>query len=543
MADGRLSGKADWKSEERKAAILQMALKSRRSVMETGCRQVAAGWKTSHRKRLKRQRWKMQGMAEEMYVQYETEDRLKEECGVFGMYDFDGRDVASTIYYGLLALQHRGQESCGIAVSDTNGPKRSVRSEKHMGLVNESFAPESIERLNGDIGVGHVRYSTAGSSTRENAQPLVLNYVKGTLGLAHNGNLINTPELRRELEYTGAIFQTTIDSEVIAYYIARERLNSASVEEAVGRAMNKIKGAYSLVVMSPRKLIGARDPFGFRPLCIGKRDNAYILASESCALDTVGAEFVRDVLPGEVVTISPEKGIESDLSHALPREKEARCVFEYIYFARPDSVIDGMSVYHSRILAGKFLAMDSPVEADLVVGVPESGNCAALGYSLQSGIPYGSAFVKNAYIGRTFIKPGQKSRESSVQVKLNPIREAVEGKRIIMIDDSIVRGTTSDRIVKMLREAGAKEVHMRVSSPPFLWPCYFGTDVPAREQLIAYKHSVEEIRQIIGTDSLAYLKAERLKEIVNNLGICQGCFTGKYPLDPPKEDIRGEFER
>ncbi len=543
MADGRLSGKADWKSEERKAAILQMALKSRRSVMETGCRQVAAGWKTSHRKRLKRQRWKMQGMAEEMYVQYETEDRLKEECGVFGMYDFDGRDVASTIYYGLLALQHRGQESCGIAVSDTNGPKRSVRSEKHMGLVNESFAPESIERLNGDIGVGHVRYSTAGSSTRENAQPLVLNYVKGTLGLAHNGNLINTPELRRELEYTGAIFQTTIDSEVIAYYIARERLNSASVEEAVGRAMNKIKGAYSLVIMSPRKLIGARDPFGFRPLCIGKRDNAYILASESCALDTVGAEFVRDVLPGEVVTISQEKGIESDLSHALPREKEARCVFEYIYFARPDSVIDGMSVYHSRILAGKFLAMDSPVEADLVVGVPESGNCAALGYSLQSGIPYGSAFVKNAYIGRTFIKPGQKSRESSVQVKLNPIREAVEGKRIIMIDDSIVRGTTSDRIVKMLREAGAKEVHMRVSSPPFLWPCYFGTDVPAREQLIAYKHSVEEIRQIIGTDSLAYLKAERLKEIVNNLGICQGCFTGKYPLDPPKEDIRGEFER
>ena len=330
---------------------------------------------------------------------------------------------------------------------------------------------------------------------------------------------------------------------MIAYYIARERLNSASVEEAVGRAMNKIKGAYSLVIMSPRKLIGARDPFGFRPLCIGKRDNAYILASESCALDTVGAEFVRDVLPGEVVTISPEKGIESDLSHALPREREARCVFEYIYFARPDSVIDGMSVYHSRILAGKFLAMDSPVEADLVVGVPESGNCAALGYSLQSGIPYGSAFVKNAYIGRTFIKPGQKSRESSVQVKLNPIREAVEGKRIIMIDDSIVRGTTSDRIVKMLREAGAKEVHMRVSSPPFLWPCYFGTDVPAREQLIAYKHSVEEIRQIIGTDSLAYLKAERLKEIVNNLGICQGCFTGKYPLDPPKEDIRGEFER
>ena len=386
-----------------------------------------------------------------------TSDKLGEECGVFGMYDFDGGEVASTIYYGLLALQHRGQESCGIAVSDTNGPKGKVVSSKDMGLVNEAFAPEILEKLKGDIGVGHVRYSTAGSSTRENAQPLVLNYVKGTLGLAHNGNLINAPQLRKELEYTGAIFQTTIDSEVIAYHIARERLNSKTVEEAVGRAMQKIKGAYSLIVMSPRKLIGARDPFGFRPLCIGKRDNSYILASETCALDTIGATFIRDVEPGEIVTISPEKGIESDKSMSIPRQQHARCVFEYIYFARPDSYIDGMSVYNSRMLAGKFLAIDSPVEADLVVGVPESGNCAALGYSLQSGIPYGQAFVKNGYVGRTFIKPGQKSRESSVQVKLNALREAVEGKRIIMIDDSIVRGTTSDRIVHMLRKAGAKE--------------------------------------------------------------------------------------
>ena len=481
-------------------------------------------------------------MADQIYVQTDEETKLREECGVFGIYDFDGNDVASTIYYGLLALQHRGQESCGIAVSDTAGPKGKVITRKEMGLVNEAFTPEHLDTLKGDIGIGHVRYSTAGSSTRENAQPLVLNYVKGTLGLAHNGNLINAPQLRRELEYTGAIFQTTIDSEVIAYHIARERLRSASVEEAVGRAMDKIRGAYSLVIMSPRKLIGARDPFGFRPLCIGKRDNAYLLASESCALDTVGAEFVRDVLPGEIVTISPEKGIQSDMSHALPKEKEARCVFEYIYFARPDSSIDGMSVYDSRILAGKYLAMDSPVEADLVVGVPESGNCAALGYSLQSGIPYGTAFVKNAYVGRTFIKPKQKSRESSVQVKLNPIREAVEGKRIIMIDDSIVRGTTSDRIVRMLREAGAKEVHMRVSSPPFLWPCYFGTDVPARDQLIAYDRSVEEIRQIIGSDSLAYLKKERLTQIVGGRGICEGCFTGHYPMNPPEEDIRGEFE-
>ena len=477
-----------------------------------------------------------------IHEQYEAEEKLKEECGVFGMYDFDGGDVASAIYYGLFALQHRGQESCGIAVSDTRGPKGIVKSHKGMGLVNEVFTPDVLAGLKGDIGLGHTRYSTAGSSTRENAQPLVLNYIKGTLGLAHNGNLINAPELRRELEYTGAIFQTTIDSEVIAYHIARERIHSAAVEEAVSKAMNKIKGAYSLIVMSPRKLIGARDPFGFRPLCIGKRDHAYILASETCALETIGAEFVRDVEPGEIVTITPE-GIRSDKTHCLPKEQEARCVFECIYFSRPDSHFDGVSVYQSRILAGKFLAMDAPVEADLVVGVPESGNAAALGYSLQSGIPYGTAFVKNSYVGRTFIKPGQSSRESSVRVKLNVLREAVNGKRVIMIDDSIVRGTTSGRIVKMLRDAGAKEVHMRVSSPPFLYPCYFGTDVPAREQLIAYNRTEEEIRQVIGADSLAYLRVERLGEMIGGLPHCTGCFTGKYPLEPPTEDIRGNFEK
>lgn len=468
---------------------------------------------------------------------------LHEECGVFGMYDFDGGDVASTIYYGLFALQHRGQESCGIAVSETNGPKGKVTSYKGMGLVNEVFTQDNLEPMHGDIGVGHVRYSTAGASTRENAQPLVLNYVKGTLALAHNGNLINAMELRKDLEYTGAIFQTTIDSEVIAYHIARERLNSNSVEEAVGRACQKIKGAFALVVMSPRKLVGARDPYGFKPLCIGKRDNAYILASETCALDTIGAEYVRDVLPGEIVTITPEGGIQSDLSLALPKEKEARCIFEYIYFARPDSHIDGVSVYASRIKAGRFLAMDSPVDADLVVGVPESGNAAALGYSLQSGIPYGTAFVKNGYVGRTFIKPKQSSRESSVRVKLNVLKEAVDGKRIIMIDDSIVRGTTSDRIVKMLRDAGATEVHVRISSPPFLWPCYFGTDIPEREQLIAYNRSIEDIRKIIGADSLGYLGIERLEEMVGGLSICKGCFMGTYPMEPPKEDIRGDFER
>jgi len=468
-------------------------------------------------------------------------DKPGEECGVIGVYDFEGHDVASDIYYGLFALQHRGQESCGIAVSDTKGQQRKVDSYKDMGLVNEVFNPENLGNLKGDIGVGHVRYSTAGASTRENAQPLVINYVKGTLGVAHNGNLINAGELRRELEYTGAIFQTTIDSEVIAYHIARERLHSRTAEEAVLRAAKKIKGAYALVVMSPRKLIGARDPFGFKPLCIGKREQAYFLASETCALETIGAEYIRDVLPGEVVTISPEGGIQSDRSLFQPEEKVGRCIFEYIYFSRPDSQIDGVSVYNSRINAGRFLAIDSPVEADLVVGVPESGNAAALGYSMQSGIPYGVAFMKNGYVGRTFIKPKQSYRADGVRVKLNAIKEAVNGKRIIMIDDSIVRGTTSGRIVSMLKEAGACEVHVRISSPPFLWPCYFGTDIPEREQLIAYNRSLEEIRDVIGADSLGYLKVERLEQMVDGLSICKGCFTGSYPMEPPKEDIRGDY--
>ena len=467
-------------------------------------------------------------------------DKPHEECGVFGMYDLDGNDVASSIYYGLFALQHRGQESCGIAVSDTFGP-RKVDLLKGMGLVNEVFNQENIASLKGNIGVGHCRYSTAGESIPSNAQPLVINYVKGTLMLAHNGNLINANELREELAYTGAIFQTTIDSEVIAYHIARERIKTKTAEQAVVNAMKKIKGAYALVVSSPRKLIGARDPYGFRPLCIGKRGNAYILASESCALDTIGAEFVRDVEPGEIVTIT-QKGIESNRSMCIPKEQHARCIFEYIYFARLDSVIDGMSVYDSRITAGRCLAKDSPVDADVVVGVPESGNAAAMGYSLESGIPYGTAFVKNGYVGRTFIKPQQSQRESSVRVKLNVLKEAVNGKRVIMIDDSIVRGTTSDRIVGMLREAGATEVHVRISSPPFLYPCYFGTDIPDREQLIAYNRSVDDICKIIGADSLAYLKMERLPELSGGRQYCHGCFSGQYPMKPPTEDIRGDHE-
>ena len=465
---------------------------------------------------------------------------IGEECGVFGAYDMDGHDVASSIYYGLFALQHRGQESCGIAVTDTNG-KRKVLSKKGLGHVNDVFDEEALSELRGNLGVGHVRYSTAGGTRVENAQPLVINYVKGTLAIAHNGNLVNAVELRRELEYTGAIFQTTIDSEVIAYHVARERLNTKTAEEAVKRAMHKIKGAYALVVSSPRKMIGARDPFGLRPLCIGRRGGTYFLASESCAIAAVDAEFVRDVQPGEIVTITKD-GIASDLSRAVSAEKQARCIFEYIYFARTDSMLDGVSVYHARILAGKALAQSYPAEADLVVGVPDSGLVAAKGYSEYSGIPCGMAFHKNSYVGRTFIKPKQSDRESSVKIKLNVIPEAVRGKRIVMVDDSIVRGTTCANIIRMLKGAGAAEVHVRISSPPFLYPCYFGTDVPSNDQLIAHSHTPEQIRQMIGADSLGYMEIEKLRDMVGDLRYCDACFTGNYPMEVPDRDISRAFE-
>lgn len=466
---------------------------------------------------------------------------LHEECGVFGIYDLDGADTASSIYYGLFALQHRGQESCGIAVTDTNGPKRSVSSCKGMGLVNEVFVGDKLENLHGNLGIGHVRYSTAGASNAENIQPLVLNYIKGTLAMAHNGNLVNAAELKKELEYSGAIFQTTIDSEVIAYHIARERLHTASVEEAVCNAMKKIKGAYSLVIVSPRKLIGARDPFGFRPLCIGKRENCYILASESCALDAVSAEFVRDVEPGEIVTVQEDGRITSD--RTLCGQKHAKCIFEYIYFARPDTYFDGHSVYNSRIMAGKILAQMHPVEADIVVGVPDSGNVAAMGFAMETGIPYGTAFIKNSYVGRTFIKPKQSVRESAVKIKLNVLKEVVRGKRVVMVDDSIVRGTTSERIVRMMKNAGATEVHVRISSPPFLYPCYFGTDVPSCDQLIAHNNTVDQICSMLGADSLGYLDGERLSELIGgDTGYCEACFSGQYPVSPPKPSVSGDIE-
>lgn len=453
---------------------------------------------------------------------------LKEACGVFGIYDLDGGNVVPSVYYGLTALQHRGQESCGLAVLNTSGEIGNIQFHKDLGLVSEVFRKDTLEKMSGDIGIGHVRYSTTGASVAENAQPLVLSYIKGTLALAHNGNLVNTRELKWELIQNGAIFHTTTDSEVIAFHIARERVHSKSVEEAILKTARKLRGAYGLVVMSPRKLIGVRDPFGLKPLCLGRRGNAYVLASESCALTSVGAEFIRDVEPGEMVTIS-RNGVESNKE--LSTEKHAHCVFEYIYFARLDSVLDGVGIYDARIRGGRSLAKSYPVEADLVTGVPESGIPAAKGFSEASGIPFGLAFYKNSYIGRTFIKPTQKERESSVHMKLSVLDSVVKGKRIVLVDDSIVRGTTIANLIHMLKKAGALEVHVRICSPPFLYPCYFGTDVPSNDQLIASSHTTEEIRQMIGADSLGYMKIDYLEGMAGGLPLCKACFDGKYPMD------------
>lgn len=455
-------------------------------------------------------------------------ERIKEACGVFGMFNPNGDDVAQYIYYGLSSLQHRGQESCGIAVSDTSGPKGNVDVHKGMGLVSEVFKENTLSSLKGNIGVGHVRYSTTGGTSLNNAQPLVLNYIKGTLALAHNGNLVNTEELRNELAMNGAIFQTTTDSEVIAYYIARERVHSETVEEAIMKTASKIKGAYALVIASPRKLIGVRDPFGLKPLCLGMKDDAYVLASESCALTAIGARFIRDIRPGEIISITKD-GTSSN--YELCQQKQAHCIFEYIYFSRLDSKIDGISIYESRIKAGEALAKAYPVEADIVAGVPDSGLAAAQGYSKASGIPFTNIFYKNSYIGRTFIKPTQKERETSVRLKLSVLEAAVKDKNIVLIDDSIVRGTTIANLIHSLKQAGAKSVHVRISSPPFLYPCYFGTDVPSNRQLIASSHSTEEIRQLIGADSLGYMKIEDLQSTVGDLPLCKACFDNNYPME------------
>lgn len=454
-------------------------------------------------------------------------DEVREECGVFGIYDFDGNDVASTIYYGLFALQHRGQESCGIAVNNN----RDITHYKDMGLVNDVFNDEILTKLDGKMAVGHVRYSTTGESMRENAQPLVLRYVKGNIAIAHNGNLVNKDELAQELSVTGAIFQTTTDTEMIAYTIAKERLNSKSIEEAVEKTINHLVGAFSLIVMSPQKLIAARDPWGFRPLCMGKKGDAIVFASETCALDSVGAEFVRDIEPGEIVVV--QDGKISTIRTHVGKKPHTMCIFEYLYFARPDSIIEGQSAHDSRMLAGKYLAQEFPVEADVVIGVPDSGLSAAMGYAKESGIPYDIGFVKNKYIGRTFIQPSQAMRENSVRIKLNVLKSTVEGKRVVMVDDSIVRGTTSKRIVSLLRHFGATEVHVRSSAPPFMFPCYFGTDVPSKDQLVACNYTMDGIKELIGADSIGFLSVNSLEKIIPNANcqFCDGCFSGKYPVD------------
>lgn len=454
-------------------------------------------------------------------------DKLHEECGVFGILDSKGENVANTIYYGLCALQHRGQESAGIAVCNTEGPLGNLLCHKNMGLVNEIFSPDVLSELTGNIGIGHVRYSTTGESTIKNAQPIAINYFKGTLALVHNGNITNMDELKISLQENGAIFHSTTDSEIITYQIALERTKTNSIEEAVYKTARKIKGGFALIIMSPQKMIGVRDPYGLKPLCLGKRNGSYILASESCALNAVGAEFVRDILPGEIITIQ-KNDIKNN--YALCNQTHAHCIFEYIYFARLDSTMDGINIYDARVRAGEALAKSYPVEADLVVGVPDSGIAAAMGYAKQSHIPYGIAFQKNSYVGRTFIKPTQNERETAVQIKLNIIPSTVKDKRIILIDDSIVRGTTISKLITMLKKAGAKEVHVRISSPPFLYPCYYGTDVPSNHLLIASKHTNEEVCEQIGADSLGYLNLDDFKVMVNDLPLCKACFNQQYPV-------------
>lgn len=466
-------------------------------------------------------------------------EHIHEECGVFGIYSEHNADVALMAYYGLYSLQHRGQESVGIVVNDDG----VFAVKKSPGLVGDAFTPGELSSMGqGKIAVGHVRYATTGSDSIQNIQPLVVNHHKGRLALAHNGNLVNSFELREKLEERGAIFHTTTDSEVISYLIVQERLTHGSIEAALSSAMDKIKGAYSLVISSPAKLIAARDPHGFRPLCYGLTDDgSYVFASETCALDAVNAKFVRDILPGEIVIVENNR-IRSDKSHCNLVQKRL-CVFEYIYFARPDSVIDGKSVSLARQKAGAFLAQEHPVDADIVIGVPDSGLEAALGYANESGIPYGIGFTKNKYIGRTFIAPEQSLRQNGVNIKLNPIKNVVSGKRIVLIDDSIVRGTTCKRTIDLLWAAGAKEIHMRVSAPPFVAPCYYGTDIDNPDGLIANQHSIEEIAEIIGVNSLGYLSNEHVKMLTSeDTGFCTACFGGEYPTDVPKESDKSRFE-
>ena len=471
-----------------------------------------------------------------------VKNEIHEECGVLGIFSPRSADLAMRAYCGLFSLQHRGQESCGIVVNDDG----LFTDYRDVGLLSQVFTKQVLDSFpQGTMAVGHVRYGTTGGNGRENCLPIVVNHIKGRMALAHNGNLVNSMELRRELEMQGSIFHTTSDTEVISYVITKERLTAPSIESAVNRAMDRIKGAYSLVIMSPSKLIAVRDEHGFRPLCYGRTpDGGCVVASESCALQALGARFIRDLEPGEIMVFDTN-GVRSIKDHCGRAERRV-CIFEYIYFARPDSVIDGVSVHQARVRAGECLARRHPVEADVVIGVPDSGLDAAVGYSRASGIPGEIGFIKNKYIGRTFISPGQKSREAMVQMKLNPIADVVRGKRVVMIDDSIVRGTTSAAIVGLLRQAGASEVHVRVSAPPFMNPCYYGTDIDSRDNLIACRYSVEEIARQIGADSLGYLPVEDLGCLINadcaKTGYCGACFDGCYPTEKPAAPQKSRFE-
>lgn len=469
-------------------------------------------------------------------------EQIHEECGVFGIFNREAEsvDTARCVYYALYALQHRGQEACGIAVNDGN----LISLYKDLGLVHEVFDEKILSGMKGSIAIGHARYSTTGGNNQRNIQPLGVDYIKGSLVIAHNGNVSNAALLRQELEQQGAVFQCTSDTEVIAFLIAKERLTANSVEEAVARVAPRLEGSFSLLVMSPKKLIALRDPKGMRPLCMGHLGKSPVFASESCALDSIGASFDRDVRPGELIVVDEsgervmESGINPDAS------KCALCVFEHIYFARPDSVIDGQSVYQARLEAGRILARSHPVQADLVIGVPDSGLAAAIGFAQESGIPYGEGLVKNRYIGRTFIQPTQNGRESAVSIKLSALRRSVEGKRVVMIDDSIVRGTTMRQIVDLLKKAGATEVHVRISAPEFLWPCYYGTDIDDRSQLASVKFTHEELTERIGADSLGFLPLAQVKEIAKDskLNFCTACFSGDYPYPVPTHADKTAFE-
>lgn len=462
-------------------------------------------------------------------------DKFKEECGVFGIYSQKLMNVTEITYLGLYALQHRGQESAGIAISDG----KDVVCHKGMGLVCDVFNREEIEKSNGFSAIGHVRYSTTGSSNLDNAQPILSRCKLGSIAIAHNGNLVNADVIRELLEDGGVIFQTSNDSEVVLNLIARGA--KKGIERAVVDAIQAVKGSYAMVILTEKKLIGVRDPHGIRPLCIGKLDDNYILCSESCAIDALGGEFIRDVKPGEIVIIDND-GLKS--INFAEKTKCETCSFEYIYFARPDSTIDGINVYSSRVRAGIELYRECPVDADVVIGVPDSGIPAAIGFSTVSNIPYGVGLIKNKYVGRTFIEPSQELREKAVSVKLNALKVNIEGKRVVLIDDSIVRGTTSVKLVEMLRRAGAKEVHLRIASPPVKFPCYFGIDTPYRNELIASSVDTEGIRQEIGADSLAYLSINGLlSSLKDGGGYCLGCFNGIYPISAPIETGKLIFER